>query len=377
MSSNGHAEAKLQDRTPAPQPPPRPPANAVRRPVLIILVIALVLFIYGLLADRSTPYTSQATVQAYIVKIAPEVAGKVTEVAVGDNARVAAGDVLLQIDREPYRLAVERAAAQLEMAGQSVGSSTATVAAAEANRATAMAERENVRRQSARIFELVRKGVSSEARSDQGKAALASAEAAVSRAEAELEKARQGLGAAGAANAQIRDATAALGRAQLDLASTTLYAPSDGVVTNLQLGIGEFVGVGQAAMTYIDIREIWVDAAFRENTLENIKAGNRVDIVLDIRPGRIFKGRIESIGFGVSSQESDPQTGLRKLRNHSGWIRDPQPIPIRIDFDIAAPPTGVRLGSQANVIVYTSGNNFMNALAWLRIRLVACLTYVS
>jgi multidrug resistance efflux pump len=377
MSSNGHAEAKLQDTTPAPQPRPRPPANPVRRPVLIILVIALVLFIYGLLADRSTPYTSQATVQAYVVKIAPEVAGKVTEVAIGDNARVAAGDVLLRIDREPYRLAVERAEAQLEMAGQSVGSSTAAVAAAEANRATAMAERENVRRQSARIFELVRKGVSSEARSDQGKAALASAEAAVSRAEAELEKARQGLGAAGAANAQIRDATAALGRAQLDLASTTLYAPSDGVVTNLQLGIGEFVGVGQAAMTYIDIREIWIDAAFRENTLENIKAGDRVDIVLDIRPGRIFEGRIESIGFGVSSQESDPQTGLRKLRNAGGWIRDPQPIPVRIDFDTAAPPTGVRLGSQANVIVYTSGNTFMNALAWLRIRLVACLTYVS
>jgi multidrug resistance efflux pump len=65
--------------------------------VLIILVIALVLFIYGLLSDRSTPYTSQATVQAYIVKIAPEVAGKVTEVAIGDNARVAAGDVLLRM----------------------------------------------------------------------------------------------------------------------------------------------------------------------------------------------------------------------------------------------------------------------------------------
>jgi multidrug resistance efflux pump len=373
MYVNAEAAASSSEAPHKPAPTPNP----MRRPAFIVVAIALGLLLYGLIADRSTPYTSQATVQAYVVKIAPEVAGKVTEIGVGDNARVAAGDVLLRIDPEQYRLAVERAEAQLETAGQSVGSSTAAVAAAEANRVTAIAELENVRKQTARILELAKKGVYAAARVDQAKAALETAEAAVSRAEAELEQARQGLGAEGAANAQIRDATAALGRAQLDLARTTVYAPSDGVVTNLQLGIGEFVGVGQAAMTYIDIREIWVDAAFRENTLENIKADDPVDIVLDIRPGRIFKGRIQSIGFGVSSQESDPQTGLRKLHNPSGWIRDPQPIPVRIDFDPAALPTGIRLGSQANVIVYTGGNGAMNALAWLRIRLVAWLTYVS
>jgi multidrug resistance efflux pump len=373
MSDNAEAAASCSE---APRKPGRAP-NPVRRPALIVTAIALVLFLYGLIADRSTPYTSQATVQAYVVKIAPEVAGKVIEVGVGDNARVTAADVLLRVDTEPYRLAVERAGAQLKTAGQSVGSSTAAVAAAEASHITAIAERENVRKQSARILELAKKGVYAEARVDQAKTALKTAEAAVSRTEAELEQARQGLGAEGAANAQIRDATAALGRAQLDLARTTVYAPSDGVVTNLQLGIGEFVGVGETAMTYIDIREIWVDAAFRENTLENIKPGDPVDIVLDIRPGRTFKGRIQSVGFGVSSQESDPQTGLRKLRNPSGWIRDPQPIPVRIDFDPAALPTGVRLGSQANVIVYTGGNSAMNALAWLRIRLVAWLAYVN
>ena len=349
----------------------------MRRPAIIVVAIALVVFLYGLVADRSTPYTSQATVQAYVVGIAPGLRQGVTEMGIGTTPASPQGTFCFESIGNRTRLAVERTEAQLGTAGQSVGSSTAAVAAAEADRVTAVAERENVRKQSARTFELVRKGVSSEARADQGRAALATAEAAVSRAEAELEKARQSLGATGAANAQIRDATAALGRAQLDLARTIVYAPSDGVVTNLQLGIGEFVGVGQAVMTYIDIREIWVDAAFRENTLENMKAGDPVDIVLDIRPGRVFKGRIQSIGFGVSSQESDPQTGLRKLHNPSGWIRDPQPIPVRIDFDLASPPSGIRLGSQASVIVYTGGNSVMNALAWLRIRLAAWLTYDS
>jgi multidrug resistance efflux pump len=355
----------------------KPAPNPMRQPALIVVAIALVLFVYGLIADRSTPYTAQATVQEYVVKIAPDVAGRVIEIDVGDNARVAAGDVLFRLDPDLYRLAVERAEAQLGVAGQSVGSSTATIAAAEASRVSAIAEIQSVRKQSARIFELAKKGVYAEARVDQAKAALETADAAVSRAEAEVEKARQSLGAEGAANAQIRDATAVLGRAQLDLAHTTVYAPSDGVVTNLQLGIGEFLGVGEAAMTYIDVREIWIDAAFRENTLENIKAADPVDIVLDIRPGRIFKGRIQSIGFGVASQESDAQTGLRKLRNPSGWIRDPQPMPVRIDFDPTTLPVGVRLGSQVNVIVYTGGNRVVNALAWLRIRLVSWLTYVS
>jgi len=363
---------------PSEEPSKAAPANPMRRPALIVVALAAVFFAYGLIADRLTPYTSQATVQAYVVKIAPEIAGKVAELGVGDNARVKAGDVLLRIDPEPYRIAVERAEAQLEVAAQSVGSSTAGVAAAEANLATAIANRANIREQTARVMELVKKGIYSESRADTEKAALASAEAAVSRTEAELEQARQNMGVKGLENAQIRDAMASLRRAQLDLTRTTVQAPSEGVVTNLQLGLGQFVGAGQAAMTYIDIREIWVDAAFRENTLENIKPGDPVDIVLDIRPGRIFKGKIESVGFGVSSKESDPVTGLPKLRNPSGWIRDPQPIPVRIAFDRDAElPTGVRLGSQANIMVYTGDSHVMNALGWLRIRLVALLSYVS
>ena len=357
---------------------PAPPANPMRRPALIVVAIAAVFFVYGLIADRLTPYTSQATVQAYVVKIAPEIGGKVSELGVGDNARVAPGDVLLRIDPEPYRIAVERAEAQLEVAGQSVGSSTAGVVAAEASVANAIAERQNIREQAGRVLVLVEKGVYAQSRYDTETAALTSSDAAVAKAEAELEQARQSMGGKGLENAQIRDAMAALRRAQLDLTRTTVKSPSEGAVTNLQISLGQFVGAGQPAMTYIDIREIWIDAAFRENTLENLKPGNPVDVVLDIRPGRIFKGKIESIGFGVSSKETDPQTGLPKLKNPSGWIRDPQPIPVRVAFDRASVvPSGVRLGSQANLIVYTGDSHVMNALGWLRIRLVALLSYVS
>ena len=74
---------------------------------------------------------------------------------------------------------------------------------------------------------------------------------------------------------------------------------------------------------------------------------------------------------------TDPQTGLQTLRTPSGWIRDPQPLPVRIEFDPDTRPRGIRLGSQANVIIYTGDNPVMNALGWIWIRLVAWLTYVS
>ena len=241
--------------------------------------------------------------------------------------------------------------------------------------AEAIARRANIRDQTARTLELVTKGIYAAARKDQATANLASSEASVSQAEAEVEKARQALGPSGASNPQIREAMAALKQAQLDLKRTTIYAPSDGGVTNLQLTVGQLLGKGQTAMTYIDAREIWIEAAFRENSLEHIKIGTPVKIVLDIRPGRVYSGRIATIGYGVSSRSIDPATGLPSLRNPSGWIRSPQPMPVRIEFDEPR-PTELRVGSQATVMAFTGGNVVMNGIGWLRMWLDALFTYV-
>ena len=81
-------------------------------------------------------------------------------------------------------------------------------------------------------------------------------------AEAELERAKQELGPQGTDNPQFREALAAVEKAKLDLLHTTVSAPSDGVVTNLQLTVGEFVAVGQAALTFIDTRDVWINANF-------------------------------------------------------------------------------------------------------------------
>lgn len=362
------------ESSPAPPAPPRE-RNPVRGVTLAVVAIGASLFAYGIAADRATPYTAQGLVQAYLVRIAPEVAGRVVEIGVGTDQRVNPGAVLFRLDPEQYALAVRRAEAQLEAAGQSIGASTAAVAAAQAKLAEAVSKRENAREQTARTFELVRKGVYAVARQQQAQTVLDSAEATVSQAEAEVEQARQTLGPQGAANPQIREAMGVLQQANLDLNRTTVVAPSEGGVTNLSLAIGQVLGKGEAGMTYIDLREAWIEAAFRENSLENIKLGDPVEIVLDIRPGRVIPGKVAAFGYGVGNRSVDPGTGLPNLRSQSGWIRPSQPMPVRIEFDKEIRP--LRVGSQANVMVYPSDNAVMNAIGRFRMRLVALLTYVN
>jgi multidrug resistance efflux pump len=366
------------ERVAAAPPPPRR-ADPLRRWTMIILVLGVVLFGWTLIADRLTPYTSDASVRSFVVRMVPEVSGKVLEVAVEDNQIVQTGDLLYQIDQTPFRIAVERAEAKLAAAGQAVGASTSAVDAAQAQLVEDIAKRTNVLDQAARVFELVRVGVYPRAKADQARGELDAAEAQVNQSQAALEQARQALGPQGADNPQIREALAALEQARLDLSRTTLRAPGDGVVTNLQLNVGQFAAVGQPALTFLDTRLVWLQAFLRENSLEYIAPGTRAEVVLDVLPGRVLPARVESVGWGVGEGDMDPTTGLPKARQGSGgWLAPAQRFPVQLAFETAGgPPHGVRYNARASVILYTGENSVANALAWLWIRLIAALTYVS
>jgi multidrug resistance efflux pump len=166
-------------------------------------------------------------------------------------------------------------------------------------------------------------------------------------------------------------------KAKLDLVRTTVVAPSDGVVTNLQLALGQFTGVGQAVLTFIDARDVWFSANFRENSLEAIKSDAPAEIVLDVFPGWVFDGKVESVGWGVAQGAIDPATGLPKVSAPVGITRTAQRFPVRINLEQKDYLPGMRLGSQANIIVYATGNPITNAIGALWIRLIAVLTYVS
>src|SRR6516162_2094456 len=360
-------------------PSPSKPADPLRRWTLAILVLCALLFGWTLIADRLTPYTSDASVRTFVVRTVPEVSGKVIEVGVRDNQIVRTGDLLYRIDPTPFRIAVERAEAKLAAAGQAVGASTAAVDEAQAQLVQELSQRDNVREQAARVFELVRTGVYAASKRDQAESELGTADAQVQRAQASLEQARQALGPKGADNPQIRDALAALEQARLDLARTTLRAPGDGVVTNLQLNVGQFAAAGQPALTFLDARLVWLQAFVRENSLEYIIPGTRAEVVLDVLPGRVLPARVESLGWGVGEGDVDAATGLPKTHQGTGgWLASAQRFPVQLGFETTdGPPRGVRYNARASVILYTGEHPVANVLAWLWIRLIAALTYVS
>lgn len=350
--------------------------NPLRRVALIIVLLIFVLFALSILMERSTPSSSQAVVQAYVVPMASEVGGSVVEVSVIDNARVTSGQHLFRIDPRPYEIAAADAEARLEQVGQTIGASTSAVDAAQAQVVEAQASRDHALEQAQRVMQLVERGVYARARYDQAKAALDTTQAAVTRAEANLEGARQELGPAGADNPQLKQALAALEQARLNLVHTVVDAPSDGVITNLQLAVGQVIGVGQPALTFIDASTVWISAAFKENSLEHVQPDDRAEVVFDTLPGRVFSARVESVGWGVDGGTDTAPAGLPTVHNDSGWIREPQRFPVRLVMD-GPRPVGPRYGSQANVVIYAGDNPVMNGIGALWIRLISVLTYAS
>ena len=174
-------------------------ADPVRKWTLATLAVIALLLAWYLGADRFTPFTSQARVDAYVVPIAPQVTGNVLSVEVENNQVVAEGDILLTLDDSRYRLAVVKARADLESAQQELGASSAGVESAEA--AVQAAQAELVR--SRRDFERMRRirteepGAISQRRLDLAEASLRAAESRVASARAEVERARQQRGRKG------------------------------------------------------------------------------------------------------------------------------------------------------------------------------------
>lgn len=351
-------------------------SDPVRRWTLIAIGIIITLFLWSVLADRYAPWTDQARVQAWIIPISPKVSGKVKKVNVVKDQVVEAGHLLVNIDEREFQLAVDKAEAELEMAGQEIGAGTEQVAIAEAALAQAQTELSYIAVQAKRYLTLAETGTISRSEADRVKAEADNARGRLKVAQAELEKAKDQLGAEGQENARIRAAIAALGKAHLDLEETRLYAPVNGGITNLKVAQGYYAKTGVPIMTFVAFGGEWIQADLRENSLGNVKIGDAVDIVLDLAPGRVFKGTVGAKGFAVKAPSYGAAGDVITIKGSSGWLRDAQRFPVIINFDDNS-AEGLRMaGGQADVQIYTGENIIIDGLGWLWIRLLSLFSYV-
>ena len=344
-----------------------------------VLYAALALFVIYLMADRMAPWTDQARIHTYVVPIVPQVSGNVVSINVEKDQVVEAGDILFKIDPSDYQLALESAESALELAGQEIGASTASVATAQAKLVEAQINLEYVKTQSKRVFELEKNNILPVSDGDKARAAIKQGKTQIESARAELEKSKQQLGQKGEDNPKIRSAIAALKKAQIDLSRTTVVAPSKGGITNLVINEGQYASIGAPLMTFIDFESVWISANFRENSIANIKIGDSVDLALDVAPGRIFKGTVSSVGFAVDSSSQGQAGQLLNVKGKTGWLRESQRFPVMIQFsdERSREPGLRRVGGQVDVQVYTTESNFLvNAIGWIWIRVVSWLSYV-
>jgi multidrug resistance efflux pump len=352
--------------------------DPVRRWTLLLLLAVVLLLAWYLRADRITPSTTQARLHAVVIPIAAEVAGTVSGVSVANNQPVNAGDPLFQIDIERFQLAVKTARAALDQARQAESAGRANIDAALAQLDSAIASEERQRLDTERVRAIREQdpGAISQRRLESAEASLVSAQSRVTAARAALEAAIRQLGEEGDRNAQVQQAQVGLDNALLNLERATVRAPGDGVVTGVRLDRGNFAAAGAPQMTFIGLRNVWVQAEFTENNLGHIDAGDRVGIVFDVYPGRVFRGRVREVGFGVSLD--DPPLGaLPTIKNDKAWLRDAQRYPVLVDVEQAAldGPLRLKVGSQATVLVFTGDHLLFNALAHVQLWLQAWLSY--
>ena len=318
--------------------------------------------------------------QAFVVPVAAEVSGAVLKVHVKNNDEVKKGQALFVIDPSQYRIALQKSRSDYESVRRSVNASAAAVEAAKASLQAAKANHVKAEQDARRQEQLYAEdpGAISVRRLESAQATRVQARSQEKAAEADLRRAQETAGELGDNNSQLLSARSAIEKAELDLKRTTVIAPARGLVTDLRTDAGHFAQAGAPALTLIAIHDLWINADMTENNLGNVNPGDKVAIVLDVMPGEVLTGRIRSVGSGVSSgQEAQPGT-LPTIENSRDWLRQAQRFPVAVEF---APSElkrlhGVRIGGQAEVMVYAGDHGLMNWLGAAFIRLMSYLSYL-
>jgi len=363
-------------------PPAQVAADSTKKGIKWVLLLIVLSLAWYLLADRFTPYTQQARVGAFVIPVAAEVAGRVIRVNVRNNQDVKAGDVIFEVDPQPYQIAVDRARADLESTRRQIGASTAGIASAQANLRAAQANELKARQDNTRLESLYRQdpGTISVRLLEVSRANREAAVSQVAAARAEVQRAQEQEGGSQEDNAQLRSAATALSKAELDLSNTQVRARSAGLITDLRTDVGQFAAAGNPVMTLIAIHDVWISADMTENNLGRVKPETPVSIVLDALPGEVFAGRVRSVGYGVSVGQTPPPGSLPTVQNSRDWLRPAQRFPVVIEFSpeslaMLRDNRAIRAGGQAEVMAFPDEGNWLNPLGRLFVRLMSWLSY--
>ncbi|HVJ07258.1 MAG TPA: biotin/lipoyl-binding protein [Acidisarcina sp.] len=374
---------------------------------------AVVLALVVLWQMNRNPRTDDASVRANYVQFAPEVSGRVISLAVKDNSFVKQGSVLFAIDSRSYEYALQQALSDQELLEKQIvderrkiAAQSSTVEAARARLSASQTQTHTVasgvqaasaavqRAQAAlnsadaqkklaisdlnRIEPLLEKQYVTAEQVDTARTRARIAEHAYVEAQASLQEAiaqqrraqslqeeshiavagsearlHESIHSVDTLDSLLAQRTARAARvaaARLDLERCTVIAPFDGYVTNLNISEGEYAKPGVPIFTLIDQRNWYVIANYRESDLKAIWPGKHVDLYLMSNPSRRFDGVVESVGYGVSPDDSGLSNGLPQIEHSLNWVHLAARFPVRIRVQNPDPRV-FRIGETAISVV--------------------------
>jgi multidrug efflux system membrane fusion protein len=318
---------------------------------LAIVVGAIVVGLYVLRLYYLYPRTDDAYVRANVVGIAPHVSGPIVELPIHDNQHIAKGALLFVVDPRPYQSALERAEASLTLTNLQINALQDAIHSAQARRQQLEADAAYDKQYLDRIVPLLARHFVTANDVFNARSRLAAAEAAVDSAHNEVRRAQNELGQYGDINARRKAAEAALYYAQLNMQYCYVRAPFDAYVTNLNIAVGQYANEGRQVVSLVDNRVWYVIANFRENFLDHIRPGMRVEVYLLSYPNQRFRGRVQEAGWALYQDNGATVAGLPRVEQTLNWVRLSQRFPVRIVLENRDPQRPFRMGQTAVVTV--------------------------
>jgi len=336
-------------------PAPAMPRSALRRwrQGLLAAASVLVLAASGPFAadywavGRFKVSTDDAYVKADSTTIAPKVSGYLSAVLVDDNQPIKAGQVLARIDDRDFNVALAQAKANVAAAEARVVDRRAAldaqytlIASARATVAVDQAQETFAEQENRRYASLATDGWGSVQKAQDAAARIAVAQAAVVRDTATLANVTKQIdiltAQIAAAEADFAHARAVQDQAELNLSYATIVSPTDGVIGNRTLRVGQYVQAGTQLMAVVPTDAVYIVANYKETQLTRVHAGQPVSISVDMFPGQTFQGRVDSL-----APASGQEFALLPPDNATGnFTKVVQRIPVRIVLDGDAAANG-------------------------------------
>ncbi|MCG8596531.1 MAG: HlyD family secretion protein [Kiloniellales bacterium] len=315
--------------------------------------------------------TENAYLKSDKIAISTDVSGLVAQVAVIENDVVAPGQLLFRIDEERFQIALDRREAELQAARQEVESLRALHRQKLAELESAQEEIAYFESEFERAESLKKQGHVSSANHDKSRRDLMMARHQVEAIRQEIYGVLASLG--GESDGPIEDhpmvmeALTEWDRAQLDLLRTRVIAPTESIVSNIDLQKGEYVEAGTPVFSLVDVARVWVEANLKETDLTHVRVGQQAKVTVDAYPDHSWQAQVTGIAPATGAEFA-----LLPPQNASGnWVKVVQRVPVRLELERRPGDPPLRAGMSVEVEIDTKVERslpgpFGTALAWIR-----------